>query len=212
MIDQPVWRPAPSRLDITKNMVDVWRVVLDPEVSLKTLRASARMREDVGLAVRDILSRYLGLPPDDLPIVRQAGGKPCLQGSHPDLRFNLSHTRGMALLAVMAATDVGIDIEVDRPIENRIKLARRVFRADQQDELGKLPESVQSHRFLQMWTAMEAGQKCAGRGIFDCPVNEGTLQLFGFIPAIGWIAHLAVGSAGKAPVVRYFDWASARKV
>jgi 4'-phosphopantetheinyl transferase len=113
----------------------------------------------------------------------------------------------MALLAVAQSTEVGIDVEVDRPVENRLKLARRVFRNEQHNMLEGLPQEQQSRRFLQLWTAMEARQKCVGRGIFDRPADEDELQLFGFVPAPGWLAHVAVGRNGRPPGFRCFDWA-----
>lgn len=209
-MQQPDWLSVPGRLDIAADVVDVWRIFLGPGKPRTGLHAATGQRDEARRAMRHILARYLDCAADSLGIATTAAGKPYLQDPHPGLRFNLSHTRGMALLAVALATEVGIDIEVDRPVENRLKLARRVFREEQHIMLKRLPQELQSRRFLQLWTAMEARQKCAGRGIFDSPADEEQLQLFGFVPAPGWLAHVAIGRNGTPPGFRHFDWAWAQ--
>src|SRR5687767_15881523 len=62
--------------------------------------------------LRDLLGRYLATPPGHVRFVYNAFGKPDLSpefGSR--LTFNLSHSAGLALIAIAADSSVGIDLE-----------------------------------------------------------------------------------------------------
>jgi hypothetical protein len=80
--------------------------------------------------MRDILSRYVDCPPDQLDIGLHPGGKPYLGNQQqPQVEFNLSHSRDVALLAVTTTLAVGIDVEVERKLEDPLRLAERRKRA-----------------------------------------------------------------------------------
>src|ERR1700759_4366756 len=61
-------------------------------------------------AVRRILGGYLALPPSSVEILALPKGKPRLAGDSR-LRFNLSHSGDLALLAVAEDLEVGVDVE-----------------------------------------------------------------------------------------------------
>jgi 4'-phosphopantetheinyl transferase len=64
-------------------------------------------------AVRFLLSRYLGIPAAEIRFEYQPNGKPepAEQQSPRRLRFNVSHSAGLALIAASADHRLGIDIE-----------------------------------------------------------------------------------------------------
>lgn len=107
--------------------------------------------------LRALLARYLDADPRELRFVTGVHGKPGLgsgspetrrndgpeprpgSGSGASLRFNLSHSRELMLLAVTAGREVGVDVEC----------ARERCTAE----------------FLRAWTLREATGKCLGTGL-----------------------------------------------
>src|SRR5579872_6162510 len=64
--------------------------------------------------LRQVLGRYLHIEARDVHFRTTANGKPELADTPDvpnDLRFNLSHTAGAALIAVTQRRQVGIDVE-----------------------------------------------------------------------------------------------------
>ncbi|MGH3168070.1 MAG: 4'-phosphopantetheinyl transferase family protein, partial [Trebonia sp.] len=104
--------------------VDIWSVRLDgplPDGAWTTLSDAERerarrlrapgWRHDFVLshyATREILARYTGTDPAALVFQHGARGKPKAAGL---AEFSLSHTDGLALVAVSAA-EVGVDVEL----------------------------------------------------------------------------------------------------
>jgi 4'-phosphopantetheinyl transferase len=204
-IPLPDWQPGPERPVLLPAVVDVWRIRLDPAPNRQTGVEAPNERERSRAEMMRILSAYLDCEAAELVIERPGKGKPRVGAPATDLQFNLSHTRGMALLAVAPGIDVGIDIEVERDLQNRLAMARRVFPAAVVDSLGLLDADGQNLAFLSAWTAMEARQKTFGRGIFESRIDDAAVQAFAFDPAPGWLAHVAVDAAAGKVNLRFFD-------
>ena len=109
-MDQPL-------IEIDIDHIDIWRVDLTADrsgVSEDTLSADELMRADKFAfpadrqrfawsrsALRLILSRYLGCSPGELAFQYNEHGKPdLLFPLAKDLRFNLSHTSEVAIIAI----------------------------------------------------------------------------------------------------------------
>lgn len=162
-----------------------YRYLSPPELgragSLKSDPARERMISGRGL-LREILGGYLGIAPADVEIATGEHGKPCLEDSADDLRFNLSHVDDLLIIAVAAGVEVGIDSEriaAEKPVH---EMARLVFSQREQEELRALPASEQLHAFYRCWVRKEACLKACGRGFslpggsFDVPVNFEPVQ------------------------------------
>jgi 4'-phosphopantetheinyl transferase len=81
------------------------------------------------------------------------------------LDFNLSHTPGLAAVAVSRATCVGVDAEtIDRSGEH-LELADRYFSPEEARSLRALPPELRLWRFLELWTLKEAYAKACGMGL-----------------------------------------------
>ncbi len=115
--------------------------------------------------LRRSLARRLDRDPRSLAIGAAPGGKPCL----PDggLSFNLSHSGGLAALAVSAVHEVGIDIELlaagpalDGDLAGMIDTC---FHPDEAAAIRAAP--LPRRTFLQFWTAKEARMKLTGEGL-----------------------------------------------
>jgi medium-chain acyl-[acyl-carrier-protein] hydrolase len=132
-------------------------------------------------ALRTLLARYGDddADPGDIPLRTTVHGKPLLDATaNPhDLRFNLSHTEGVGLLAVTARADVGVDVETVRPALATDDLARRYFSAREVGDLTAMPD--RGRRFFAYWSAKEAYIKARGLGLnipldaFDVPLDAG---------------------------------------
>lgn len=81
------------------------------------------------------------------------------------LRFNLSHTRGLAACVVTRGPDCGIDVE---PIDRRSadgRLERAVLAPSEMAALSKLPQPSRAAGFIRYWTLKEAYAKAIGLGL-----------------------------------------------
>lgn len=154
---------------------EVPRDVLEIETSLS---ASERVRRD-GIQhprayaefhagrrlIRVVLGKLLGVGPAEVRLLESERGALSLDPNHGcRLRFNLSHTEGLVVLAV-AETDVGVDVEwLDRP-GRTVELADRYFAPSEVASLKALPEVIQRDRFFDLWTLKESYIKARGLGL-----------------------------------------------
>lgn len=116
------------------------------------------------IALRNILATYTGVAPARLPIVIDARGKPQLDLPDAPL-FNLSHSGGLALLAITRAGAVGVDVELRRETPRFEDLAARFFARNESRALSAIPEAQRLDAFFACWTRKEAFVKADGAGI-----------------------------------------------
>ena len=115
-------------------------------------------------ALRQVISMWTGISAALLEFDQGEFGKPSLAGQ-AELRFNLSHSQSAALIAVVEGNDVGVDIEVLRPMPDALELASTCFTADEIRSLQALPGAARDHAFLVGWTRKEACVKSLGLGL-----------------------------------------------
>ncbi len=116
--------------------------------------------------LRYVLAAYLECRPEALhfdygpygkPFVRQTGGS--------GLEFNLSHSRGMLLLAISQGYAVGVDIENVRQDASLLLIAEQHFHADEFQCLKALPSALRRDAFFRCWTYKESVMKYCGDGL-----------------------------------------------
>jgi 4'-phosphopantetheinyl transferase len=153
--------------------------------------------------LRQLLGRYLGTHPGQLRFVHNAFGKPELSpecGS--PLRFNLSHSADLALIAIAAGADIGVDIERIRAQPDYAAIARRFFSAAEVEYLNGLPSHLYGPAFVDGWTKKEAFLKACGQGLArldDAPEDTAAARswsLFTLQPAPGYIGAVAIEGSG----------------
>ncbi|MGO4393369.1 4'-phosphopantetheinyl transferase superfamily protein [Variovorax sp. M-6] len=115
-------------------------------------------------ALRRILSIRTGSSAALLDFDLGSFGKPSLAG-HAGLHFNLSHSQSEALIAVNEASEVGVDIEVLRPMSDAQELAATCFTPNEIRTLQGLPADARERAFLVGWTRKEACLKALGLGL-----------------------------------------------
>jgi 4'-phosphopantetheinyl transferase len=124
-------------------------------------------------ALREILGRLLAEPPASLRFRAAALGKPELdQGpdsepktDRPGLRFNVSHSAELALIAVCWGREVGVDIERVRPISECGRIVASFFSVAEQAEFSRIAATAQALAFHRGWTRKEAVLKASGLGV-----------------------------------------------
>jgi 4'-phosphopantetheinyl transferase len=114
--------------------------------------------------LRVLLGRYLKRDPKQLKFSYGAYGKPALPGAEP-LRFNMSHSHGMALYALTEGRDIGVDVEYVRADFTSDDIARRFFSPFEVESLCGLPTEERVESFFRCWTRKEAYIKATGRGL-----------------------------------------------
>ena len=117
--------------------------------------------------LRLVISRYLETNPEQLRFSYGAYGKPALDGEHPTshLRFNMSHSHGIALYALTSGREIGVDVEYIRDDITIKEIARRFCSPFEVESLSRLPAEEHVAAFFRCWTRKEAYIKATGRGL-----------------------------------------------
>ena len=119
-------------------------------------------------ALRQILGSYLDLEPSALRFVLVAKDKPTLElPAGEELHFNLSHSRGLGLLAVSRSLELGVDIEYSSSELDHPAIAERVFPPELSASLAALSGEQRSAASDRTWVRAEAAAKCSGTGLVE---------------------------------------------
>ncbi|HKH99183.1 MAG TPA: 4'-phosphopantetheinyl transferase superfamily protein [Candidatus Sulfotelmatobacter sp.] len=124
-------------------------------------------REDFILTrgtLRSLLAGYQQKTPKELTFQLTEYGKPFIAGPC-DLRFNVSHTDGLALLAFVRQREIGVDVERIRPEPDAQKLAERFFSLHERRALENLNGDELQTAFFRCWSRKEAYIKARGGGL-----------------------------------------------
>jgi len=180
-----LWSSPPKPLSLGSDEVHVWRAPLDlppllVESLKRTLSADEKARaegfhfqkhRDQFIAARGILKtilgHYLNQEPSQLRFCYGPYGKPSLATASGGnlLRFNMSHSHGLALYAVTCGRELGVDLEflcTDFAMED---IAKRFFSPREIAALRALPTNMRLDGFFNCWTRKEAYIKARGEGL-----------------------------------------------
>jgi len=118
-------------------------------------------------ALRRVLGSYLHIPPESIAFVYGDKGKPTLLPAQNslDLRFNVSHSGSLGILAVTNGCELGVDIETRQSVVDYMAISRRFFAPREHEALAKVPEELRQHAFLRCWTRKESYVKALGQGL-----------------------------------------------
>ena len=118
--------------------------------------------------LRAVLGRYADVDPRSLRFAQGPHGKPqaAAVGDVPaGLRFNLSHSGDVLLVAVALDREIGVDVELPRRATDHVEIARRILGDEEAERLAALDEPTREREFLRAWVRWEAVLKCRGTGI-----------------------------------------------
>jgi 4'-phosphopantetheinyl transferase len=128
--------------------------------------------------VRSVIASYLRCDPGEIEFAANRFGRPEVVGpaAWPRLRFNLSHTRGLACCAVSWSRDVGVDVEDATRREVGPEVADHFFSPAEVAELRVRPREEQQRQFFRYWTLKEAYIKARGMGL-SLPLDRFSFSL-----------------------------------
>lgn len=188
LLDCRVWELVDSAPDIGSGQVHLWvvdrlRYSIQAPIWTDQVSREERQRAEAyhfqrdrerfliaRTALRDLLARYLGILPIEVPLALEPGGK--LQLASPNtasLFFNITHSDRFTLIAVTREAAIGVDLEAVDPSPGRLELARHILSEQELLAFEALPSSQQLDRFYQLWTMKEAILKAFGTGFRQEP-------------------------------------------
>lgn len=197
--DLPRWSTPPPVRPLKPDVVHIWRASLrvDAEALIALLAPDERDRARCFRFERDreafivargtlrlVLSRYLGIAPEDLVFRYGDHGKPEL-AMDSDVQFNLSHAGDVALIAVARSRQLGVDVEPIRALPDADRIVERFFSSREVAVYRSLPSPARPEAFFTCWTRKEAFIKALGDGLthpldaFDvtvCPEEPAALR------------------------------------
>lgn len=118
-------------------------------------------------ALRNLLGHYLNERPERVGFSFEAIAKPRLaeKDAATNIRFNVSHSGDLGLIAITLGCDIGIDVEHRRPVKNLEQLAQRYFHLTEIRGVLATAINDRNEAFFRCWTAKEAVLKAYGTGI-----------------------------------------------
>ncbi len=178
------WYASPLEPALPASAVHVWRADLGSEAAcLRLLERNLSAREWARAArfrfardrerfiaarglLREIVALYLNTSARRLSFGYTGHGKPFLaEPGHSGLRFNVSHSLDVVLVAVAYEREVGVDIEhmhADLEVE---AIAETVLCTAERRALNRFDGKAKRQAFLRFWTRKEAYIKADGRGV-----------------------------------------------
>lgn len=178
IVSWPCTEPVPP---LAANRVHVWawdldRPPLDFDWNILSEQEALRARRFVYPRDRDryvrahsamhtLLSGYTGMDAANILFSTGAYGKPEIQRNQTtqQIHFNLTHSAGLAVLAVSRSYQLGVDVEQVQPIDPEI--ANDHFSPSELLTLGTLPPEQWLQGFYRCWTSKEALLKGEGLGL-----------------------------------------------
>jgi 4'-phosphopantetheinyl transferase len=178
--------------------------------------------------LRMILGFYLDCQPREILFSYGSYGKPMLHDSFSktSIHFNLSHSNGFALCAVTRDMEIGIDLELIKPLSDMEEIVKHFFSPNEKAAFDSIPASEKLLAFYNCWTRKEAFIKAGGQGLayalseFDVSLAPGEpARILGIsgntdpatcwsvvelTPASDYVAAIAYEGKGKKIVC--FEW------
>lgn len=178
------WPPPESPSELKEREVHVWAAPLDlaeDDVARLADLLSADERERARRFVferdrrrficgrgtlRSILATYLNIEARALAFAYSPRGKPSLT-SGEGLKFNLGHSGDLMIAGVTRECEIGVDVELIRPMEDAEEIANRFFSEREASGLRASPASERDGAFFNLWTRKEALLKATGEGLSE---------------------------------------------
>lgn len=139
--------------------------------------------------VKHLAGAALSVAPEDLDLVPDRNGRPCLDG-YPWLDVNLSHTGDLLVAGFAWHRRIGVDVERSRRPVTGVRTEALICTPQERALLRGLPPERRNALLIQLWTLKEAFVKATGSGLrhpfpsigFDLDSPEGVRLLSG-VPA-----------------------------
>jgi len=228
MITDSKWLSPPTVVGLREKEIHLWRASLDEndpsviqdwksQLAQDVLARASRFvfpldrdRYIVGRGIlRAILGRYMRWSSAAVEFTYEAHGKPRLRlgDADPPIRFNVSHSGGLAVYAFSCSREIGIDIEAIQPDVALEDIAEHFFSSKELAEFRLLPPEQRREGFFLCWTRKEAYFKALGAGLtlplnsFDVSLTPGMPERLISADSARWMLHSFVPAAGYAGAI-----------
>jgi 4'-phosphopantetheinyl transferase len=128
--------------------------------------------------LRGALSLIAQVEPAQFCFNKNAYGKPFLAGplEHQALYFNLSHTEGLAALAISTHIELGVDVENKHRQDMTQALAEQFFAPEECRVVATIGDTERTEKMLEFWTLKESYIKAVGAGL-SIPLDSFAFKL-----------------------------------
>ena len=159
-----------TRLDVGSAAVRQAAMLLSDEERMRAASFSRPRDCRRFIVARAELRRQLGarlnVSAPEIEFARGPHGKPCLAGRNTHaLHFSVSHSDDVAALAFATGGEIGVDIEVLRPVPDAETIAAQLCSPEEWRAYASLTEHQKLRGFLDWWTRSEAVVKAHGGGL-----------------------------------------------
>jgi 4'-phosphopantetheinyl transferase len=120
--------------------------------------------------LRTVLASYIQKKPEEIKFEYSSFGKPSIKDNVHNLKFNLSHSNGYAVIAITESDEIGVDLEFIKSFDDLDKVAKDVFTKNELTILAG-NASVKIELFFKFWTRKESMIKALGKGLL-IPLNQ----------------------------------------
>lgn len=176
------WKRPPEELVLEDNEIHLWLVTIDSsdiyrlkDVTSNDERArAARFHRSQHkteylasrIHLRNILGNYTGINPQLLRFEYNKYGKPSIAGeTKSNLKFNFSHSNGLALFALTLNNEIGVDLEPINQSQVDKEVAAKTLSINELARFNALTINKRVEFFYKCWTRKEAYLKAVGKGL-----------------------------------------------
>jgi phosphopantetheinyl transferase len=171
--------------DLDQEQSDVARLSwLSKSEQIRAARLKSPLERQRYLAgrvfTRCVLSNLTGVSPENVEIIVNQCGKPCLTlppvaGHLPSgslLKFNVSRSENFLCIATGLGCDVGVDIEVVNPDLDVLAISEACLDSEDTHRVRCSCPGKRSLVFYRLWTQKEAFAKMMGHGVSSDHVHR----------------------------------------
>ena len=146
-------------------------------VRLKSEKDKRRFVVSRGL-LRQNLGHYMDTNPAQIVFDYNSHGKPSIRtdDNKKNIKFNVSHSRDIAIYAICLNKEIGVDVEYIRDVGTADKIVKRFFTEEEKSFYSSLSDDKKKLGFFTLWTRKEAYSKARGMGI-GLPLKDFDISL-----------------------------------
>ena len=154
-----------AHIDVSDEELDLLSGILDSAELQRARRLSEAARRQF-VATRAILRILLGerleVPAAEVMLRKSANGKLFVSGG---VLFNVAHSKGLAVFAFTHNLEVGVDVELLRPLADLGGVVDLALAPSEAADLESVPAGDRAAAFFACWTRKEAYLKASGNGL-----------------------------------------------
>jgi 4'-phosphopantetheinyl transferase len=115
--------------------------------------------------LRELLSAYLGVPPQKITLGYNNLGKPEIVDPPSKINFSVSHSHNLIVYGFASNLSIGVDVERVAPDFPAMDIAKSSFSEEEFNALTKIRQPALQCAFFSCWTLKEAYLKATGHGL-----------------------------------------------